>query len=886
MNNPDMKSPAPLVLLTTDTPEQCAQALLHLLATVPPEWMVAVVAHGPQGLDCLEVAQEMLRRLPFSAVSVSTGNRLDAVNEGLRYLQDASALYVLNDDARVAEGWALEMGRCLGATEVHGMGSRVMDTYPNVGIVAPCTDQSSSRAQRLDLGEREAAMGLGAYAAARLAHFQGRASAADFAEGFCLLLTRPLLDALGSALVDPDLGSWAWADLCLRAADAGHRVAVSEAVYVGRTTQVPLGHEKLGSVADRLAFYRKHPRPEREHIIAVVVAPPMRWQVLQSLRLCVRRLAPLVDGVALVLHGDLALIQQDPEYIQARRDKEWSPPDNRLIKFFQGKTTRQTEAEVVASWVQGNIADVPRRRIETTGIRAMQVEAGASPVDQRNAALAMAADMGATAVLALDYDEMIDIALHREHMARLMAHPNPLVRGYDCGLAYHWDTPTLVREDPPWGHGGTYSGGPHAVRLMRLRGDRAPQILQGAGAGAVPDVGPAGQRAAAITARRFRFSRASDRANLSSLGTTEGMRLSAYTGDTRTGLHMLLYEREQPEDVARWLDDVHGLVDHTVLVWTGPWAEADKAWQDTGWGGVQEHLDGDSWPATGPGRALAWVAHLHGCAWVHEPLDDNIAQARNAGIQALHDRGGLRWAMFVDPDEWLGDPLADGVALRNMASSDRWGWLMQVANYRNGKEAPTISDSVRISRLDGQGIMRMDGRVHEGFQRAIHTLQGRSIHPRLVYAPFVLQHRGMAFDDARMDAKLTHYEHLLRLELADSPHSPGAWVSLGWQYFNDGHQEQGLECYHRAMACAGNSYLPFKELAYHHLRVARALLDECDDRLVDSHQFHGLLQTMRNWMGQYAPPHPVIPRLETRAPLALPAWTPPAIPGASGYDNE
>lgn len=892
---------APLVLLTTDDPERCAEALLHLLPTLPPEWPLAVVAHGTAALECQEVAKEMLRRVSLGSVGVCTGNRLDAVNEGLRYLLDAPALYVLDDDARVVNGWAHGLGQCLAPATVHGLGVRVLEGYTGVGIVAPCTDQTSNRAQRLTLDEHDAVMGLASYGAARLEHFAGKASAADVVDGFCLLLTRPLVDACGPpdsskkrALLDPALGAWAWADLCLRAADAGYRIAVSEGVYVGRTTQVPLGHEYVGSVEDRLAFYRQHERGAKadEHLVATIIVPSARWHVLRSLRMCVRRLAPIVDAVVILLREDLTKLAEDPEYVRWRREETQEQTDQRLTSYVMGRNQLKDAGDALAYWLSAAITDVPHRRVlaagfgvgvarrfaNPRGIRCVLNAAQMESHEQRTAAQEIAISMGATAILALDYDEMLDAGLNRAFVERLLSHPNPLARAYDCGVAYHWDAPTLVREDPPWGHGGQYTGGQHGARLLRLRpGDRPLQVLPGRGAGYIAEVGPACLRAAAMTMRRFRFARPADRAKYpAQIGHEEGMRLSTYNGSNRMGLHMLLYEKEQPEDVARWLDDVHALVDRVVLVWTGEWAEADKLWTRT----VTIH---EPWVSTGPPKLLADIARMYGCEWVHEPLADDIAQARNAGISALHEHG-LRWAWFVDPDEWLPDPLANGVALRNMAGSSRWGWLMQVANYRADGAAPTISDSVRISYLDPDGIMRMDGRVHEGFQRAIHTLQAREIHPRLVYAPFVLQHRGMAFDAERMDAKLVQYEHLLRLELGDNPHSPGAWVSLGWQYMNDGHEAEGLECYRRAIACAGKSYLPFKEMAYHHLRQARALLEQCEARLVDGHQFHALAQRMHQWLQQYAPPHPVIPRLEDREPAALPDWTPPATQGASGYD--
>jgi hypothetical protein len=888
---------APLVLLTTDDPQQCAEALIHLLPTLPPEWSLAVVAHGLQALDCQQVAQEMLRRHPFGSVGVSTGNRLDAVNEGLRYmLPGCPALYLLTDDARVVEGWLHGLGQTLVPTVVHGLGERVLEGCSGFGIVAPCTDQAHSPAQRLALTADESSMGLAAYAAARLGAFVGHASLADYVDGFCLLITGAVVEACSTVavqksrtvgatdlalaaaktgprqLVDPALGQWAWADLCLRAGDLGYRVAVSEAVFVGRTTTIPLGHPEPGNVQERLAFYDQHTRHEDEVIVAAVTVPTMHWQVVQTLRMNLRRLAPVADKVVLVLQSaDVGPLSGDQEFSAAERQGRLPEADKRLA------AQRRDPVAAVAAWAYAAVADTPNCRLAPGDFVVVEAEDPA-PHSCRTQALREAHERHATGVLAMDYDEMLGAGLHREHLHAWLQHPNPLVRGYDCSVAYHWDAATLVREDAPWGHGGTYQGGQHGVRLLRVRAAqrRLQEVLPGPGAGYLPDMGPGAQRVAACTMRRFRFARRVDRTRLEhSIGHEEGMRLSAYTGDNRMGLHVLLYEAEEPEDLARWLDDVHCLVDRVVLVWTGEWAESDKGW-------AEGHMEpGQFWPETGPSAIMAQVAELHRCEWVHQPLNDDLAAARNAGIHVLHQHG-LRWAWFIDPDEWLPDPLGNCAALRNMTTSDRWGWMMQVANYRADKKAPTISDSVRISRLDPACLMRMNGRVHEGFSKAIATLTDQGIHPRLRYAPFVVQHRGMAFDQATMEAKLDKYDRLLRLELEDDPHSPGAWVSLGWQYMNDGHEAEGLECYRRALTCAGRSYLPFKELAYHHLRQARVLLDECDARLENSHQFHRLLQAMREWLATYAPDAPVLERREQRNPLPLPEWEPPDSANGSG----
>jgi hypothetical protein len=169
----------------------------------------------------------------------------------------------------------------------------------------------------------------------------------------------------------------------------------------------------------------------------------------------------------------------------------------------------------------------------------------------------------------------------------------------------------------------------------------------------------------------------------------------------------------------------------------------------------------------------------------------------------------------------------------------------------------------------------MDGRVHEGFSGALAVLTDQGIHPRLVYAPFVAQHRGMALGADRIREKLDKYERMLRLELADNPHNPGAWVSLGWHYLNDGHDEDGVECLRRALACAGRSYLPFREMAYHHLRLARVLVDQCRERLTPSHQWWKASEELHAALARLAPDLPVMARGTERDRQPLPAWDPP-----------
>lgn len=863
-----------LVLLTADDPEQLGAALGSLLPTLPAEGVVLrVLTHGEHaGALSVAALHALTTQRPDAMAAPAPGqDRLTAISGALPELlaehPEAEQVALVAQGVRVAPGWLGELLACLRPGVVHGMGARTVEGLDSVGIVAPCMDHTPAEAQRLTLESADVQMGLSAYAAARLAHFAGSASLADVVGGGCVLITREAVNAATQGvtpMLHPGLGAWAWADLCLRASGEGFRTVVSEAAFVAGTAPSE-GTHAPGNAKHRLEFYSMHHSPREQRVIAVVLAKFQRWHDVQTLRACLGRLAPLVDGVAIVATTNPLDVQSDPEFAAVR--KRLPAMDNRLLKGCNGASV-DAVAAALSEWADKVMGQAPGRSVGKLSVRATAYTGPADLRMQRNAGLRLAGGLAPTAVLMLAQDEFPEQGVTRETVHRMLAHPNPLVRCFDVGFVTHHGTPALVRVDAPWGHGGSYAGAPHGPRLYRLQGRSTGLLLRGEAPPAIPDHGIAAHRVAALRLRRMGEVRPADRARLGITDAGEGMRLDEWRADNRIGLHLLVYEAENPEDVARWLDAVHALVDHVVLVWTGEWAEADKLW-------TVEGKMPEAWPATGPGQVLAQVAQAHGAEFVHEPLNDNIAQARNAGIHALHDRKGLAWALFIDPDEWMPSPLNDAAALRSMAQSSRWGWLMQVANYRPDQEVPTLSDSVRMSRLDPARQMLMDGRVHEGFGKSIAALQARGIHPRLTYAPFTLQHRGLAQDDDSMAAKLAKYDHLLRLQLADSPHDPGAWVSLGWHYLNDGHEAQGIECYRRALACAGTSYLPYKEMAFHHLRAARAMLDGCDARLTEGHQFYPLLQRMRGWLEQYAPPHPVVGAPGDAPPAPLPVWQAP-----------
>lgn len=716
--------------------------------------------------------------------------------------------------------------------------------YGAIGLVGPVSEATRSLSQKITLTESDISEGFEGYAARRASSLSGRVSSAEWVDPFCCVLSERCLSQIvepEDGLVLRDFGDWSGADLAVRVDRAGYRVAVSESVFVSRTRGVDAGYSTPGSVADRLAFYGAH-AASASRIAASYRVRISTLRDLSILRISISRVAQLVDGIAALLLTNPLEVQSDPAFERAVQTGSLPEADVDLLRACSGATSDKV-SEAFSHWV----SRILNARGARASVRVAAWTGGPNPQGERNSAHRLARDLGVSWVLTLDHDEVIEDRVDRRLLRRLISHPNPLVRGYDLAFAFHYESGSLIREDEPWGDGGNYTGGPHAVRLWRLpraEDGEAIRLVEEGSVQSVPEIGPQGWRSAAIRIRSFAYLSSRDRERLGS-SSGEGIRCSALRTRNGIGLHMLVYEREDPEDVARWLDVCHGIFDRVVLVWTSERAE--------------------------PSEGLRRVAAMHGAEIIEHALADDLASARNAGIEALASTPSLGAAMFVDPDEWLADEVRDPMCLRRMAESDRYGWLVQVANYRNDGDVPTISDSVRISRLDDERSMRMNGRVHEGFSASTNRLQEAGIHPRLRYSPFILQHRGMSFGAERMEQKLDHYERLLRLELADDPMNPGAWVSLGWHYANDGETGLAEECYRRGLSCAGISYLPAKELGFVKLREARELFEQSLDRLVDSHQFYPTCKRIVEFLRVNAPPHALIPRTG-RTVLDLPEF--------------
>lgn len=855
-----------------------------------------------------------------------------SVNRALEFAAEHGGIpkmvVIHNDDAHVVEGWLQGMLDALETDQIELWGEPPLDPkdpagakrkrpaaeYGRIGLVGPTTTTVAG-CQQVRLSEDEARLSLDQYADIHRQRYKGRIITCDFLSGFCLGVARDALEDLG--IFDDDgklvgvfderyeIAGYEDNDLCFRAWRAGWRMVIASDVYlghIGHATFDRLFPDHMRGMRNRLTYYRRWrdvTQKEEQRIVATYRFLAEVPNDLHMLKGSLLRVAQVFDGVTVLLTGNPLEIISDEKWPQLRG--AFTETDHEMLKACHGAGPLAVAA-AFKKWIEAFYSTVIGGRPMDVKVKVWEGEFHER--HERNESIELAESLDPDWIISIDSDELLEDRITRDHIDRWIRHPDPMVSSLNFCWLNHWDSPRLIRQDIPWGHDLNYAGGMNGQRMWRVCRKAPRRIIAGADGtglhcGNSPDTDIMVKRAVSLRIRHLgylklgdrlrkfaRYARQDPNPNPTLTGNAygyghiideEGMKISAFVEENGIGFHCLLHEGETADDLARWLDQMHGAFDRAVLVWTGEWDELDKMWTKQGqedgstivadgypgdidW--VREDelpADGSSWPKTGPTREMAEVAELFGCEWVHHPLEDDLSAARNAGISALHGTKNLGWAFFVDMDEWFEDGFTGAATLRRMAEvADSWGWLFKAVNYHVGTP-PTYSESVRMSRLDPNGFMRMRGRVHESFEAVRHVLKERGMRMQLRYAPdpMMIHHRGLALSDDKMDAKFLRYRNLLVKELEDRPDNPGSWVSLGLTYENDGYAEEAQECYRRAVACSRGEYLPFHTLAMYYLQMGSALLEQAINLLPRNHPKYPSGAKLLEILAKLVP-HPVI----------------------------
>lgn len=849
-----------------------------------------------------------------------------------------------NDDLQASEGWIQGMHAALKSETVLDWSEpadrtgkrpvRAMSDYGHkIGLVGPVTNNAAG-IQNVSAEDvkRWGQMGTERMAAMWRQKHSGEVITATFLSGFCLGISFECMQDLHAYTPevhgDQEHREFSWLfderykiagyednDLCVRADRNGWRAVVAADTFVGH-----IGHQTFDTafpemergMRNRLVFYDKFRdsiRSARRNVIAVY---RVRLDVpydLEMFRASLQKVCTLVDGIAVLLTERMARVMDTAEYAHQHRTGQIRDSDKQALL---ASAASPEDSNILAGWIWSQIQKVPGNRVAfpAFGEQVLKVERWTQkPMNERterNHLLSIAEGMGATWILSVDHDEVPEPRLTRDHLNRMMLHPDPLVQSWDVAFVNHWENERMYRVDAPWGDGGSWKGAMRGHRFFRVNQAAPRRIMAGSGehglhCGNVPSVDPMAKRAAGFRFRHLGYMRPQDRlrkearyneqdpnpdpylvggADYSHITRDDGMVLSPYNPDTGIGLHMLAYEKEKPDDYGRILDHLHGLIDCAVVVWTGNWAPDDYGSVDIEQSGLKFE-----WPFTGPSAEMCRMLQHFNVTCIHHPLKDDLGKARNAGINWIDDiyrKSGVGWALCMDPDEQL--PYGAPIMLRRMAEAgSTFGWLFSFVN-RHADGSVTMSENVRMSRLDKQKSMRFHGRVHEGFAKSTRALVKAGAKNVLRKAPFQVMNLGLAQPPEAMQAKLDHYRRLCEMQLREDPADPGCWTTLGLYWLNENALETARVCFERACMCAQDEFLPFEQMAQFYGRLAKAYYGLAIERL-GHHPKVELYGQAVELLDKAAPEMAMLGTSEARGGTAdavaigtLPPFPPPANP--------
>jgi len=744
---------------------------------------------NPRGVTAnLPALKALLRAADNVAIAYSTAERCDdvveladalggpvirdsdvnAINTCIAERPDGSHLLVIGADVYVS-GVFLAYGQLA-----------VQTSFAAIGPVG----EHLTGSQHVRLGEDLAGAPI-QRVAATLGQGIAKASRADCLDPGCFLISSEALDRVGP--LDDSLPlEWALRDWFVRLrAKRWRRPAALRNAYSARVlADIYL---PLGDVQGRLAYYAKwkeHTTEADHKLVGLMVVMPQNRHQLALMKASIRSLRERIDGLLVMLAGAPEDFDQTP-----------GPP----IKGSDRKALSMDTIEArFGAWLDG-YASVDVQLVD---------EHQRDPSLLEHFASIEATKAGATWVLRLLEGEVFDRSMVRDEIEHLMRHPDPLVVAYNVGIAVHWGSRDFVRIDQPFGDGGDRTGAPgNDFRLYRPNGAR-----QAADGGRVANL-------------RLRNTAQLDVEHQREMPTDQ-IRIAQWSPSTQLSMHMLAHDGENPDDVARWLDWLHGF------------GSAEIAW--TSGSACEEH------------EVACRLAELFGGKVVGVSADGvHFAQWRNGAIVPTC------WNGFVDPDEWVADPVVDLLPLRRMVESrDVWAYMVPAVNYHPDGTV-TQSTSIRVWRGEvGGPQLRFTGRVHESLSASLHQAAEAAgvedLSTKIRAAPLLLhnRHNAAGNDPERRE----RYLDLIRQQIEEDPTSATHLMQLAWDYIGDGHTDEAIALLDAAVDAARPSeFRPVYERGILYARMALRDLQRAAASLTPAVPQHAITRRLLAAMGSDLP---------------------------------
>jgi GT2 family glycosyltransferase/Tfp pilus assembly protein PilF len=256
---------ASLIILCCNEVEYTRQCLESVLRNTRPPYELVLIDNG--STDGTPAYLEELRQCAGPERVVVVRNETNqgfaaGCNQGLREAR-GRYLVLLNNDTVVSPRW------------LDGLVAWSLESWPHVGMVGPVSNYAAAP-QQVSVDYQDVA-DMPGFAARRQQEFAGQAAELERLTGFCLLIRREVLDAIGGLDERFGLGFFEDDDLCVRAREAGFRLLLALNVFVhhyGSRTFQALDIDCRKALTDNLAIFREKWGEER----AAQYHPPSELQ--------------------------------------------------------------------------------------------------------------------------------------------------------------------------------------------------------------------------------------------------------------------------------------------------------------------------------------------------------------------------------------------------------------------------------------------------------------------------------------------------------------------------------------------------------------------------------------------------------------------------------
>lgn len=466
--------------------------------------------------------------------------------------------------------------------------------------------------------------------------------------------------------------------------------------------------------------------------------------------------------------------------------------------------------------------------------------------DERNKSHELAEEAGADWIISIDSDEVFEKRINRKHIDKCVNHPNPQYNNFRATFLNHYESQNLIRLDKPFAKGlFENQGGP---RIFKVRKASPVRMVSGSPIGLhcgnTPDYG--GMQTSSIRFNHYSHLKDTERSakanwynqidenknpslignfNYNHISRKEEVPVSFYDGKSGIGFFMLAYEGEGFAHLFRHLVHNYAFVDYQCLVWTGEWAEEDRTWASLP---VEEWPTREEWPETGPNWHMAQIARLTETTWLYHRYNGrNLSDCRNAAIEyyrrVAQEDPYLGWVLFSDPDETT----YEAASICRMAETNHTAFNFRFKNVlisKEGKPTASFSETIRMFRLDNDGVLKFSGKVHESLENSLAYLHKMNRPISVPNYPHLTINGGLSGNAEFMAAKLTRYTLALKEQLEEDPYDGGAWTALALQLLNDQDTGTAKTCLEYACLSAPQAYLPYRELGLLHLNEARKVM--------------------------------------------------------------